>query len=450
MFWEEKIGINVLRIDENNPRLPTAINQQVAIDQMLGSYEIKIKNIARHISINGLNPSTVPIVFYTSEGKYIVKDGNRRVTAIKCLMYPSKIKNNPALKKYFTRLNKTIDRKLFQRIDCKVSNDEDEINQWVEINHQGEQDGIGQSKWDSVAKARHMKSIGQSQPNLDLFDYLIDKLPHFFDDEIDFTTFERMIKNAAFKNAIGMEITENEIIFNRSEEEWLHDFEELFSDMISSKDSEDHVDSRTMNTVHDVEEYVKNKRAKGFFKHAGSPEESLIPINIKLLPPDTGSKKRKKRTSRKVLLIEADCEINFPKPRMNDMFRDLKKFDLRNHSNSASAIFRTLFEMSTKYYHEKMPKPENEASDRNTPFPDRIRRILKHLRENKMINKDTKISVELLLENQDPIVQEFAQFGHNYEYNPTHDSLKNLWNSLETFMMAMYPCDEDIEESAKD
>lgn len=30
MFREEKIGINVLRIDENNPRLPIAINQQVA------------------------------------------------------------------------------------------------------------------------------------------------------------------------------------------------------------------------------------------------------------------------------------------------------------------------------------------------------------------------------------------------------------------------------------
>mgnify|MGYP007112387050 FL=1 len=148
-----------------------------------------------------------------------------------------------------------------------------------------------------------------------------------------------------------------------------------------------------------------------------------------------GAKKKSPRTSKKVTLIGKDCIIFFPRPRMNDMFVDLKTFDLRKHSNSASAVFRTLFEMTTKYYFDNMPK----SNDRYVNFPDRIKMILTHLRKNGRISEDTKKSVECLLNNKDPIVLEFSQFGHNCEYNPTHQSLVNLWNSMESFMLAMYP-----------
>ena len=448
IFRDEKVGINVLLLNVENPRLPPAKNQQEAIDQMLKLHEGKIRHLARHIHLHGLNPSTVPIVFHTAEGKYIVKDGNRRITAIKCIMYPNIVKNNPKLKKYFTKLNKTIDRKEFQYIDCKVSDDEGEINRWIEINHQGEQGGIGQTRWDSIAKARHLKSIGQTQPNLELFDYLMKELPQFSEGDIDYTTYERIINNSSFKEAIGMELTGNQIVF-KSEKGWLRDFEEIFNDMTSSKDSENYIDSRSLNTAQDIAEYIKKKKSKGFFKSDDSENPSII-----LFPEPkstaTGTKKKRTRTRRKITIIEDDCDIIFPKPRMNEMLEGLKFFDLRKYCNSASAVFRTLFELTTKYYYEQMPKPEGEASDRHVKVPVRIEKILKHLSRAGKISEDAKRSMEQLIRNKEPIVQEFNEFGHNYEYNPTPESLVNLWGSMRSFMEAMYPPEEELGESSGD
>jgi len=443
-FWDQKIGIKTLMIDESNPRSPRVKDQEEAIDQMLRKYESKIRKIARHISDYGLNPSTVPIVFRTSEGKYIVKDGNRRITAIKCMMYPEKVKNNPGLKKYLSDLGGKLDRADFQLIACRVSDDEEEINRWVEVNHQGEQGGIGQTRWNTMSRYRHLKSMGVPQPTLDLFDHLQKNLSYDFDeDTFNITTFERLIESTAFRKAMGMDVTEKEIVFDRPEEEWIRDFEVILNDMTSDKGTEDHITSRTIDKTENIEEYIRSKRAKGYFEKADEPTETVIAIDRTERIPEKGSRRKRIGRPQKTTLIAAECDIYFPKTRMNDLFRDLKELDLKKYSNSVSTIFRTFIEIVTKYYYECMAKPFGHAEDRHVKFPDRVKAILEHLRKSNAIKDDVRKAVELTLNNSKELLQEFAEFGHNYEYNPTPESLMTTWNSLSSFVSAMYPYPED-------
>lgn len=453
VFWDEKVGINVLLINNNNPRLPPADDQQGAIDQLLGKYEPKIRAIARHIAENGLNPSTVPMVFRTSEGKYIIKDGNRRMTAVKCLMYPEKVKNNPNLKKYFVNLGNKIDRSEFQYIACKVSDDEVEVNLWMEVNHHGEQNGIGQTKWDAMAVSRNRRSIGQPQPNLELFEHLRERLsspeeedpmPPIDEDAFDFSTFERIIDNPAFRREIGMKVEGENILFDRPEQEWLRDFKEILLDMTSSKGDENHLDSRTINTAKEIEDYIYKKRNKGFFERPDSPEPSSIHIDANTQPQNKGARGNTRGRPRKVTLIGEDCMINFPKNRMQNLFEELKSLELKKHPDVVSLIFRGLLEMCTKYHYKEIM-----SIDREPLFQDKLIEIAKDLKKKKLITEDQLKVAKLVADAKEDqsvsIGTEFNQFGHNYDFYPTPESLKRTWESLEPLFKAMFPDDDRIE-----
>lgn len=101
-YYIESLGLKTLEIDENNPRFPPTESQDEAIRQMLDYIPEKIIAIARDISKNGLNPLVTPAILTTEDGKNIVKDGNRRITAIKLMMDPNLTKN-PELKRKFEK-----------------------------------------------------------------------------------------------------------------------------------------------------------------------------------------------------------------------------------------------------------------------------------------------------------------------------------------------------------
>ena len=90
-IFEDKIDIDKLLLDVENPRLPAiAKNQREAISLMCRTRGKEILNLAEHVVENGFDPSTLMMVVPTKETpiQYIVVDGNRRLTALKILETP--------------------------------------------------------------------------------------------------------------------------------------------------------------------------------------------------------------------------------------------------------------------------------------------------------------------------------------------------------------------------
>ena len=100
MADQKSIEVKNLLINTENPRFAPVKDQQSAIDTMLIDKRSNLKNLAKDIAEKGLNPGE--LLYVTKENKkYIVLEGNRRLTAIKLITDPQLVRNNAKNKKFF-------------------------------------------------------------------------------------------------------------------------------------------------------------------------------------------------------------------------------------------------------------------------------------------------------------------------------------------------------------
>lgn len=85
----KQISITRLILNPENDRFESVENEKLALETMLNKLGSKIYVLALDIVKRGLSPKPFYVVPYYN--KYIVKDGNRRTTAIKLLARPKLI-----------------------------------------------------------------------------------------------------------------------------------------------------------------------------------------------------------------------------------------------------------------------------------------------------------------------------------------------------------------------
>lgn len=166
MNEQRRIDVEHLITDEENPRFEAVSTEEDALfsileDQTTASGN-KVLNLARDIATNGLNASELPIVSpIKGTSDFRVREGNRRITAIKLSLDSSKV---PAefnkLAPQFEKLSDAM--QAYRIVNCYVCDDEDEIHRLLELRHGGEHDGIGTVKWNSMQTARFLH-VGNSQ-----------------------------------------------------------------------------------------------------------------------------------------------------------------------------------------------------------------------------------------------------------------------------------------------
>lgn len=152
------IDVEDLVVDEENPRFEAVSTEDDALysilaDQTLGSGN-KILNLARDIAVHGLNASELLIVS-SIEGTdtYLVREGNRRVTAIKLSLNSERIPVE--FRKLAPHFEELADAMQAHRlIECCVCDDENEIRRLLLLRHGGESNGVGTVKWNSVQTTR--------------------------------------------------------------------------------------------------------------------------------------------------------------------------------------------------------------------------------------------------------------------------------------------------------
>lgn len=95
----KSISISNLIINPDNDRFESVENEKQAIDIMLTKLGDKIYYIAIHILENGLSPKPFYVMpSKKSNKKFLVKEGNRRTTALKLManiIRKSKFPQNP-------------------------------------------------------------------------------------------------------------------------------------------------------------------------------------------------------------------------------------------------------------------------------------------------------------------------------------------------------------------
>lgn len=153
-----------LLLNKENPRHVPKRDQAEIIEYLLE--DEKVYNLARHISRHGINPLEIVAVFPDKHGNLVVAEGNRRVCALQLLNDPDRAP--AAFRKRFETLAKGI---VPQQLRVAEFESYDEAQPWLEVLHDGEQDGIGRKQWRPDQKARATQRPNRDQLALSLLDY---------------------------------------------------------------------------------------------------------------------------------------------------------------------------------------------------------------------------------------------------------------------------------------
>lgn len=238
----ERIKIQDLYINPENFRYINDTDDEltaiIAMFKVSNRYPIEMINLAEDISINGLNPFETPIVWYDEElKKYIVIDGNRRITCIKLM---GQYKDNEQIQLVIPEVTKiyTYDYK-DDEIDCVVYEKLHEAQKVLSKIHQDVNNGIGRKPWDPYAKQKANSREGNISKTYSIIQFvekydgvkqeLLDKMS-----EARWTSkLERVVSFKNFKDVYNIEFNGNtDILYKDTEEQVYKMMEKLINDLI--------------------------------------------------------------------------------------------------------------------------------------------------------------------------------------------------------------------------
>lgn len=210
------IKLTSLFVNTENYRFEPLSSQKEAIDKMIEDQGDKLYSLVDDIVTNGLSPVDLIIVTPNEDSnKYVVLEGNRRITSLKLLNNPTLIddKYSP-LRKKFQKLQKEKPNAIseLKNIACAVFETPTEADIWIKRKHSGELNGIGTVTWNAQQKQRfEEKTEGKSSIPLQIItllksqeevsDTIKDSLS-----KLNITNLQRLMSDPYVREHLGLEI----------------------------------------------------------------------------------------------------------------------------------------------------------------------------------------------------------------------------------------------------
>jgi hypothetical protein len=170
--------------------------------------------LAKDIAESGL--SIEHVVVQKDGNKYRVRDGNRRISALKLLNRPH-LCPDKATRERFTKLAKTAEENgnLLGKVDCMVGSSEEAINAYIWRAHTGENGGVGRSGWESLQQEFYQISIGEKGGYWRAAKLMLwaDENDLEVPDKFSITTLGRFFNAAKNIKLLGFEFDEDDNIF---------------------------------------------------------------------------------------------------------------------------------------------------------------------------------------------------------------------------------------------
>ena len=216
----QKLKINQLLLDTQNPRYEELAGQDAGLKEMLDKQMGKLVNLANDIVESGLSPSDLLIVIpHDEKDLYLVLEGNRRVAAIKVLSNPMLIKvaSDKTIRERFKTLSEKYAKEPIVEVNCVVFPSRKDAAHWIELRHRGEHQGVGVVKWDAQATDRFRERLtGKVSLEKQVFDFVkkegkldselkknIDKLP--------LSSLRRLVGDPDVRKQLGIETEDGKV-----------------------------------------------------------------------------------------------------------------------------------------------------------------------------------------------------------------------------------------------
>ncbi|NFR54129.1 hypothetical protein FDF70_09435 [Clostridium sporogenes] len=488
------LPIGKLIVNPENFRFNPVENQEQAIVEMVIRQGDKLIVLIEDILKNGLNPTDLCIVF-PRENNYIVLEGNRRITSLKLISNPKILKNID--NKLYTKLIKLLNRypkKTDQNITCIIPNKESEADKWIKLKHTGENNGKGAVRWDNQAIARFNKRVtGKEQLSLQIINFV--KNSSEFDkeikkniDKVSLTNIDRLISDPIVRETIGLKLKDKRLLRLYPNEELKKPLTKILNDLINKNivvtdiyTKDDRIDYMSSFDIVDLPEHnkkleydesliinldddkvnddkvnddkvnddkVNDDKVNDDKVNDGKVNDNKVndgkvndnKVNDgKVNDNKVNDNKNIRDTidiNKRKYLIPGRVQIKIYSPRINQIYKELKKLEVDKYPNSVSVLFRVFIELIVDNY---INKNDIKSVTEDSKLNKKVQECLTDLKNKNLINKNVIKPVNIAISNPDSIISinTFNSYVHNSYIFPDPIQLKNSWNNLSTFLIAL-------------
>jgi predicted transcriptional regulator len=167
------------------------------------------------------------------------------------------------------------------------------------------------------------------------------------------------------------------------------------------------------------------------FRHLESPytsQDQEQPSRIRKITPS--SKKRS-------ILIPRDLALFIDQPRINDIYRELKKLNIEEYSNAVSVLFRVFLELSADAY----IKRERLGTDEGAALSKKLLDVADALKSQSKLDDQQLKPVRRAAQKDSFLastVTTMNQYVHNPYSSPAPSDLRAAWDSLQVFIEAIW------------
>ncbi|MFJ3770547.1 hypothetical protein ACIPX0_02500 [Streptomyces sp. NPDC090075] len=235
---QKDFAVTDLTLDTQNPRhdVPTPTTRE-AISALLAEDSEKWVNLAQDIASEGLNPTELTIVV-EEEGRMVVIEGNRRVSALKALLDTSLVED-PGVRQQIAIIARRHRNAIPHTVRCVVSPSREAARHWIVLRHTGENNGVGVVRWNHEQVTRYAKKKNPSERALRFIHQI--GIWYGSDQELlenvekvrstRLSTLARVLSDRKIRNALGIEFTDDGILTDYDPEAIHDSVRKIFSDL---------------------------------------------------------------------------------------------------------------------------------------------------------------------------------------------------------------------------
>jgi len=460
-----QVPVENLLLDTHNARIRSGSDQADCIARILRKPEQLIA-LAADIAENGL--STTPILVEpTDRRRYIVWDGNRRVTALKLLNDPN-LCSVASLRRRFEAIRQKHAGSIPGRVDCLASTNREALVAEVVKRHSGALGGVGQLDWSAFLRTLFMTSHEQFEPN--------QRAGHLFlwgeqhgvevDDDFPITTITRFLSKDNL-TALGFGYNDGHLIplygvetgiavvsklnadFNKSGP---YGVDKVFTDKLQADYIREVREAVGMPSPPSADKPSLGRGAApsqggggrsltgGAPRTAGGSDTSSTPSSDPAGDPRPSPRPgtpRKPTWDRNKLFRgrSPGFSIHNSNVKAYNILAELGKLSPKDTPLAVAALFRMLVELSTAEYYRR--HPDVPARDKTHQ---KIAAVARHLHAAGKISESLRDQVLQRSTEANGMLQynTLNNYMHDVNAHPEFRSLNTLWDEIEPYLAACW------------
>lgn len=451
----KSVPVKGLSLDLKNFRTVPQKSEAAALRAMVSISPDWFWALMESLLDDGYHP-TENIIVQRSGGKLVVREGNRRVAAMK-LAHGLLKRTELAIPSNIEERLKKLDaawKKQNLEVPCAVfdAKEQAQVDRIVTLTH-GKGDRAGRDKWNPVAKARHNRDVsGASEPALDILEAYVGHGKNLTPTQAErwtgdyhLTVLEEALKRLASRLGFASsraladsypKSTKHKAVL----ESVMHDIGVGSLDFNAIRDSSTDFAARYGVAPAPTPAPTPAPGGKAGGAGAGSPAPTPTPA------PGGASAAAKKKTAA-VAVTDPRSVARQLKPfapqgknreKLVTLLQELRKLKLKVHPHAFCFLLRSMFEISAKAYcddHKATGGPKMTGKDgKDRPLVDVLRDIANHLTKNKTDKQMEKAlhgaMVSLGTASSILSVTSMNQLIHNPKFSINEGQIAQMFNNI--------------------